>query len=50
LDHPEEAAALARNGREHVRQNFLITRHIRDYLSLFLCIQNPGRSVIRLAS
>jgi trehalose synthase len=21
-------------GREHVRENFLITRHLRDYLSL----------------
>lgn len=50
LDHPEEAEVLARNGREHVRQNFLITRHIRDYISLFLCILNPGLSLIPLAS
>jgi trehalose synthase len=49
LDNPAEAAEFARNGREHVRQNFLITRHIRDYLSLFLCVLNPGKSVITLA-
>jgi len=48
LEYPAEAAALARNGREHVRQNFLITRHIRDYLALFLCTLNPGKSVVRL--
>jgi trehalose synthase len=48
LDHPDEAAALARNGREHVRQNFLITRHIRDYLSLFLCVLHPGKAVVKL--
>ena len=27
--------ALGRNGREHVRRNFLITRHLYDYLKLF---------------
>jgi trehalose synthase len=50
LDHPEEAAALARNGREHVRQNFLITRHIREYMSLFLSVMNPGKSVVHLGA
>jgi trehalose synthase len=50
LEFPEEAAALARNGREHVRQNFLITRHIRDYLALFLCVLNQGKGVIRLTA
>jgi trehalose synthase len=48
LDHPAEAAALGRQGREHVRTNFLITRHIKDYLSLFLCVLNPNRNIIPL--
>jgi trehalose synthase len=48
LENPEEAAALAKNGREHVRTNFLITRHVRDYLALFLCVLNPGRSIVTL--
>ena len=48
LDNPLEAAVLAKNGREHVRQNFLITRHIQDYMSLFLCVLNPGQSIVRL--
>jgi trehalose synthase len=49
LNSPLEASALARNGREHVRQNFLITRHIRDYLALFLCVLNPGKAVVPLS-
>lgn len=36
LHDPEYAKRLGQNGREHVRQNFLITRHVRDYLLLFL--------------
>lgn len=36
LHEPDYAKRLGENGREHVRQNFLITRHVRDYLLLFL--------------
>ncbi|HUI31628.1 MAG TPA: glycosyltransferase [Candidatus Acidoferrales bacterium] len=32
------AGELGRNGREHIRQNFLITRHLRDYLLLSLSL------------
>lgn len=42
LANPEYANWLGKNGREHVRQNFLITRHIRDYLLLFLSLDHPG--------
>jgi len=38
LNEPEYAARLGANGREHVRNNFLITRHVRDYLLLFLSL------------
>ncbi len=38
LTNPEFAQWLGKNGREHVRQNFLITRHIRDYILLFLSL------------
>lgn len=38
LNAPEFARRLGANGREHVRNNFLITRHIRDYLLLFLSL------------
>ncbi|MCM2271807.1 MAG: glycosyltransferase [candidate division Zixibacteria bacterium] len=42
LQEPEYAEKLGKNGREHVRTNFLITRHIRDYLLLFLSVFYPG--------
>ena len=41
LTNPEYAKWLGENGREHVRQNFLITRHLRDYLLLFHSLYHP---------
>jgi len=41
LTNPEYARWLGQNGREHVRYNFLITRHLRDYLLLFLALEHP---------
>lgn len=38
LNSPEFAKRLGENGREHIRQNFLLTRHLRDYMLLFLCV------------
>ena len=40
LTNPRYAAWLGQNGREHVRYNFLITRHLRDYLLLFLALEH----------
>ncbi len=42
LHEPRYAKALGLNGREHVKNNFLITRHIRDYLLLFLSLYYEG--------
>ena len=42
------AKKLGENGREHVRQNFLLTRHIRDYLLLFLSLYYPDKDLIDL--
>jgi trehalose synthase len=36
LQNPDYATQLGRNGREFVRFNFLITRHLHEYLLLFL--------------
>lgn len=36
LQSPEFAEKMGANGREHVRENFLLTRHLRDYILLFL--------------
>jgi len=38
LSSPEYARKIGENGREHIRNNFLITRHLRDYMLLFLSL------------
>jgi len=48
LRESEYAKKLGENGREHVRQNFLLTRHLRDYLMLFLSLDHPGSDWIHL--
>ena len=45
LHDPASAKHLGENGREHVRQNFLLTRHLRDYLLLFLSLFHNGEAV-----
>jgi trehalose synthase len=35
LKHPDEAKKMGANGKEHILNNFLITRHLQDYLKLF---------------
>jgi len=40
LNSPSYAERLGRNGKEHIRRNFLSTRHLRDYMLLFLCLYN----------
>ncbi len=36
LNNPELCARMGATGREHVRRNFLITRHLSDYLALLV--------------
>lgn len=36
LKHPERAKEMGKKGREHVLRNFLITRHSKDCLELFI--------------
>jgi trehalose synthase len=48
LNNPEMAKKMGESGREHVRNNFLITRQIRDYLSVWYSLENRGRSVLEL--
>jgi len=42
LNSPDYAAKLGANGKEHIRQNFLLTRHMKDYMLLFLSLYNQG--------
>jgi trehalose synthase len=48
LTNPELARRFGENGREFVRQNFLITRHVRDYLLLMIAMEHPQESIITL--
>jgi trehalose synthase len=47
LHEPKLAKMLGINGREHVKKNFLITRHIRDYLLLLPSLDEMKRQTIR---
>jgi len=42
------AKRMGENAREYVRKNFLITRQIRDYLSVWYYMENKGRGVLEL--
>ncbi|MFA5320469.1 MAG: glycosyltransferase [Candidatus Omnitrophota bacterium] len=47
LGNPDYAAKLGANGRQHVRNNFLLTTHLRNYLLLFLSLYNNG-DIVRI--
>jgi trehalose synthase len=48
LSAPDFAARLGQNGRERVRSNFLLTRHMRDYMLCFLYLLKGNGNIIRL--
>ena len=48
LSNPDFAARLGQYGREIVREKFLITRIIRNYILLLIALDNPEKSVIEL--
>jgi trehalose synthase len=48
VKNPEWARTLGRNGHEHVKQNFLVTRHLAEYLMLFQSVFDPGEHIFRL--
>jgi len=42
LSHPEIAARLGEQGHQHVKENFLITHNLRNYLALFLALDRAA--------
>jgi trehalose synthase len=48
LNNSALAKRLGENGYQHVRHNFLITRHLRDYLLLLVALNHPNQSIINL--
>jgi len=45
LNNPKEAKRMGNAGREHVRRNFLLTRHLRDYLMIIATIRKKEKVV-----
>jgi trehalose synthase len=39
---------LGENGYLHVKQNFLVTRHVKDYILTMLALEHRGESVVHL--
>ncbi len=48
LNNPEMVKRIGENAREYVRKNFLITKQIRDYLSIWYFSENKGKNVIEI--
>jgi len=48
LNNPDMAIRMGEKGKEYVRNNFLITRQIRDYLSIWYSMENKDKSIMEL--
>jgi trehalose synthase len=48
INNPEMSSRMGEAGRDYVRNNFLITRQIRDYLSIWYYKENKGKGIIEL--
>ena len=40
---------MGENGYQHVKENFLVTRHVKDYLLTILALNHLDESVVSLA-
>ncbi|HHT9126749.1 MAG TPA: glycosyltransferase [Candidatus Brocadiia bacterium] len=48
LANPLLAQKMGKNGQEYVRHNFLLTRHLKDYLILFILVDRSAHGVVYL--
>lgn len=49
LQDPKLRRRMGENGHEHVKQNFLLTRHVKDILLLMHAVEHPDEDIVRLA-
>jgi trehalose synthase len=49
LHHRAELQRMGGKAREHVRENFLLTRHLREYLTVMVSLANRAEERIELA-
>ena len=48
LQHPEKVQEMGTKAKQFVRENFLITRHLREYLSLMVALIYGDEERIKL--
>ena len=46
LRYADKRQRMGRTGHEFVREHFLLTRHVRDYLTMLLCLDHPEQHVL----
>jgi trehalose synthase len=46
LRYADKRQRMGRTGREFVREYFLLTRHLRDYLTTLLCLEHPEETAL----
>ncbi len=48
LNHRDKLKEMGIKGKEFVRQNFLLTRHLREYLTLMLLLMREGKDRVEI--
>jgi trehalose synthase len=48
LEDPVLQLRIGENGYQHVKQNFLLTRHVKDYLLMMLALEHPESDLVQL--
>jgi trehalose synthase len=46
LRYADKRQRMGQKGHEFIRDHFLLTRHLRDYLTTLLCLEYPGNAVL----
>ncbi|MBI4470650.1 MAG: glycosyltransferase [Acidobacteria bacterium] len=48
LADPDMARRMGEDGHQHVKQNFLLTRHVKDYVLVMMALEHPDEDVVHL--
>ena len=48
LDDAALRTLLGENGHLHVKQNFLLTRHVKDYMLVMVALDHPDEDIVKL--
>ncbi|MGQ0634107.1 MAG: glycosyltransferase [Planctomycetaceae bacterium] len=46
LRYAEKRQRMGQTGHAFVKEHFLLTRHLRDYLTMLLCLEHPGNEAL----